>query len=129
MIEFQYLQIRKRYFPIIPVTLINRGVEKDFFALMDSGSCISIFKPEVARQLNIDVEKGKKMLMKDVTGKIPVSIHKIKIRIENYEFISKIAFSGKYTASLNILGRENFFNHFLITFDENSKKIKLRKVK
>ncbi|MEW6069785.1 MAG: retropepsin-like aspartic protease [Candidatus Thermoplasmatota archaeon] len=129
MIEYPYLLIRGKYFPIMPVTLINKDIEKEFFALIDSGSSISIFKPEVARQLNIDLEKGEKLLMEGVSGKISVYVHKIKIRVEDYEFTAKIAFSEEYTASLNILGRDSFFNHFLITFDENKRKIMLKRVK
>ncbi|MDI6887446.1 MAG: hypothetical protein QMC98_02240 [Candidatus Thermoplasmatota archaeon] len=94
MIEYPYLLIRGKHFPIIPVTLINKGIEKEFFALVDSGSSVSIFKFEVARQLD----------------------NKVEIRVEDYKFTSKIAFSEEYTASLNILGRDNFFQSFLDYF-------------
>ena len=42
-------------------------------------------------------------------------------------FNCKIGFSAEYTASLNLIGRDNFFEHFLITFNESNRKLLLER--
>lgn len=123
--EFPYAEIRGEFYPVIPLILNGKlGTS----ALIDSGATVSIFKPDIAYQLNIDIESGKRLLMEGVSGRISVYIHQLSVKVEEHEFACKIGFSEEYTASLNILGRDNFFNHFLVTFDENKRKIVLEKV-
>ncbi len=120
--EFPYVRLRGRYFPIVPVGLVtDRRV--DTVAILDSGASISVFKPSVAHELGIDVEGGDLLLVEGISGKISLYVHPVEMELEGHGFSSRVAFSPEYTASVNLLGREGFFDQFLITFDEESRKV------
>jgi hypothetical protein len=50
------------------------------------------------------------------------------IAIGNKNYKCKIVFSRELTVSFNLLGRDNFFEPFLITFFEKDKKITLKEI-
>lgn len=52
-------------------------------------------------------------------------VHNLKIEISNKTFTCPVVFSHEYTVSFNLLGRDSFFPHFKITFDEKNKKVDL----
>ncbi len=126
--EFNYTKIRGRTFPIVPITIVTESRVKTL-ALIDSGASISLFKSTIANKLGISIQDGKSESMGGISGKITVYIHDIMVNFEDDEFICKVGFSEEYSSSFNILGRDNFFKHFLITFDENNEKIKLKNYK
>ncbi|PIP54823.1 MAG: hypothetical protein COX07_03250 [Bacteroidetes bacterium CG23_combo_of_CG06-09_8_20_14_all_32_9] len=95
-------------------------------ALVDSGASFSVFRSEVADYLGIPIEKGKPIYLTGIGGRILGYLHKIPIKASNKNFTCKIIFSKEYNVSLNILGRDNFFLPFLITFNEKEKKVILR---
>ena len=122
------MKLRKRFFPIIPIKLVSNDIIVDTLAYLDSGASISLFRIDIANQMNIDIENGEKIHLEGISGKITVYIHKLKIIVADLEFILKVGFSEEYVASFNLLGRDNFFNKFLITFDEMKRKLFLEPV-
>src|SRR3989338_7907920 len=110
--EYNYLKIRERFFPIIPIKLVSNEVIIDTLAYLDSGASISLFRIDIANQMNIDIENGERIHLEGISGKITVYIHKLKIIIDDLEFIIKAGFSEEYVASFNLLGRDNFFAKF-----------------
>ena len=60
-----------------------------------------------------------------ISGKISVYLHEIEMEIEGIRFGCKVGFSSQYSASVNIVGREDFFEQFLITFDEKNRRVLL----
>ncbi len=120
-----YLKIKNRFFPLIPIKLVSNKNIIDTLAYLDSGASISLFRIDIANQLDIDTESGEKIHLEGISGKITVYIHKLKIIVDDIEFILKVGFSEEYVASFNLLGRDNFFTKFLITFDEIKRKIVL----
>lgn len=121
--EYNYVRIRDRHFPLIPLKLGSAEEAFETFALIDSGASASLFRNDIAYQLGIEIESGIKHILEGISGKITVYIHEIPAIVENIEFICKIAFSEEYVASFNLLGRDNFFANFLITFDEINRKV------
>lgn len=121
--QYDYTRIRNKYFPLIPVKLSRSKESFETFALVDSGASISLFRSDIASQLGIDIESGIKHISEGISGKITVYIHEIPVAIESVAFSCKIGFSEEYVASFNLLGRDNFFSKFLITFDETKKRI------
>ena len=65
-------------FPIIPITL-ELGGKKDFWALIDSGATVSIFRAEIAEALGIEIEKGEEIWLGGVGGHIKGYLHEVKI--------------------------------------------------
>ena len=105
-------------FPVIPLSLKSGSNKKEFFALVDSGATISIFRVEVADSLGIGVNSGKAIYLGGVGGRIKGYIHKLETEIAGKTFVCPIVFSYEYLVSFNLLGRAAFFEKFRITFEE-----------
>ncbi len=120
-LEFPYLRFRERHLPMIPVSLVTHE-RAETIALLDSGAALSMFKPSIADQLGIDLESGECIQAEGVSGKVTVYLHEIDLELEGMRFGSTVGFSTGYSASVNIIGREHFFDRFLVTFDEKRKK-------
>jgi len=79
---------------------------------------------QVAEKLGIKKERGKKISLQGVISEqFPGYLHKVPVQIEGMEFNCRIVFSKVKTA---LLGRDNFFLPFLVTFNERHQKVLLR---
>ncbi len=112
-------------FPVVPLSMEFGAKKKEFFALIDSGASISIFRSEVAESLGINIGKGKEIYLGGVGGRIKGYLHRLKIEVAGKRFICPIVFSRDYLVSLNLLGRDGFFKRFRITFEEKENYLKL----
>ncbi len=101
-------------------------MKKEFYALIDSGATISVFRAEVADELGIDIEGGKEIYLGGVGGRIKGYIHKIDIETAGKKFRCPIVFSKEYLVSFNLLGREAFFPKFTIIFEEKENFVELK---
>lgn len=118
--EFSYIQD----YPLIKVALIGPKEKIKMLALLDSGADYSLFSLEVAERLGIKKEEGKKISLQGVIGgEFPGYLHKVPVQVEGMRFNCRIVFSKVKTA---LLGRDNFFLPFLITFNEKHQKVSLR---
>ena len=70
--EFPYKEVEDRRYPVILIRMRNKNIEKDFYALVDSGAPISTFRPEVAESLGIEIEKGERRISVGISGKVEV---------------------------------------------------------
>jgi len=121
--EFSYLEKDGQYFPIVEVKLKSRKNELTVKALIDSGASFSVFRPEIAQELGLDLEKGKKIYLTGIGGRILGYLHKVFVSVGNKNFLCQIIFSPEFNVSFNLLGRDNFFVPFIISFFEKNKKI------
>lgn len=127
--EFFYLEKEGQFFPIIEVTLKNARQELTVKALLDSGASFSVFRPEIASELGIILEHGKKIYLTGIGGRILGYLHKVSVQLGNKVFPCKIVFSPEFTVSFNLLGRDNFFLPFVISFLEKNRQIVIRTIK
>lgn len=123
---YSYLKKDNQYFPIIEVKLKSSKKEMAVKALVDSGASFSVFRAEVADYLGIPINKGKSIYLTGIGGRILGYLHKLPVRVGAKKYSCKIVFSKEYVVSFNILGRDNFFLPFLITFNERGKKVILK---
>ena len=118
--DFSYIQ----GYPLIKVILIGPKEKIKMLALLDSGADYSLFSLEVAEKLGIKKEGGKRISLQGVIGgEFPGYLHKVRVQVNGMRFNCKIVFSEVKTA---LLGRDNFFLPFLITFNEKHQKVLLR---
>jgi hypothetical protein len=127
LVSFPY---RKRIggeqsFPILSVRVFHKKESTEVFTLIDSGATISVFRPEVAGYLGIEIENGTAIDLNGVGGWIRGYLHELDIEVAGRKFNCPIIFSHEYTVSLNLLGRESFFEKFVIIFDEKKKELRL----
>ncbi|MBU4298987.1 retropepsin-like domain-containing protein [Patescibacteria group bacterium] len=121
--EFSYFEKDSQYFPIIEVKLKGSKNELTVRALIDSGASFSVFRPEVAQDLGIALEKGKMIYLTGIGGRILGYLHELPVILLDKTFRCKIVFSPEFNVSFNLLGRDNFFLPFIISFLEKNKKI------
>lgn len=124
--SFPYHQdAKKHFFPVIPIRFHFDTKTIDSTALIDSGATISVFRADVALNLGLVLENGEEIYLGGVGGHIKGYIHKIKIEVSGKTFLCPIVFSREYLVSFNLLGREAFFEHFKIIFDEKKRFLSL----
>ena len=123
--NFPYIFLEGRYLPIVPLEL--KGEEWiELHAFVDSGASYSIFHADIAEILGIEYTKGEKSFMTVGDGaQIPVYIHNINVRFNEKEFTAKIGFSNKLGIGFDILGREGFFDRFVVCFDDRERILKI----
>jgi len=118
--QFPYLNRNGKYYPIIDITLLQGKSSLTLKALLDSGASFSVFRPEVAEYLKIPIEEGRPFYLEGIGGRILGYLHTLFVSVGKKKFRCKIVFSREFTVSFNLLGRDNFFEHFLVTFDEKN---------
>ena len=126
-IIFPYIRKGTQWYPAIDITLRGGKDEITIKALIDSGASFSIFRPEIAGEIGREVEKGKAIYLEGIGGRILGYLHRVPVVVDKQSFICKLIFSREFNVSFNLLGRDNFFSKFKITFDEKGKKIILEK--
>ncbi|MBM4305166.1 MAG: retroviral-like aspartic protease [Deltaproteobacteria bacterium] len=125
--EFSYLKKGDQAYPLIDVEMTGPKGSLMVKALVDSGATFSIFRPEIADYLGVIVNSGQSLYFQGIKGKILGYLHQVPVRVNGERFTCYIAFSAELAVSFNILGRNNFFLPFLITFDEKLQKVIIEK--
>jgi len=120
---FSYFQKGRTFYPVVDIVLRNNARMLTLKALVDSGASFSVFRPEVAEYLGITIEKGKPIYLEGIGGRILGYLHNTWAVIGKKKFRCVIIFSREFTVSFSLLGRNNFFANFKITFDEKKKQV------
>ena len=116
--------------PSIPILL--NGFEKfETIALVDSGADISVMPKAIAELIGLNIS-GEITSAYGIGGKVDSVETKANITIEkgheHYNFVMPIkVVLGDYDFPV-ILGREGFFDKFVISFDQASEKVSLKRV-
>lgn len=115
------------FFPIVEFYVDYKKTSKTakILALIDSGATISIFKTQVAQQLDLKIENGDVTYLGGVGGRIKGYLHQLQLDIAGKLLKVPIVFSYEYTVSVNLLGRSGVFENFKILFDEKNLLVKL----
>ncbi len=126
MMEFPYVNRRGQYYPIIPVTLRHGNYEIRTEALVDSGASISTFQGDLAHVLGLALESGEKIYLQGIGSRVLGYTHEVQLQVGTEQMRCRIVFSNELISSVNLLGRADFFEHFLVSFDERSRKLLLK---
>lgn len=121
-IEFPYLKRGAVYYPVVQVLLGAGSRIIPLTALVDSGASFSVFRPETAKALGIGIERGTKIYLEGIGGRILGYLHRVPMEVGSKQFSCKVVFSYEFKVSFNLIGRDNFFQYFRITLDESNRK-------
>jgi hypothetical protein len=116
--------------PSIPVTLIGDSMKIDSVCLVDSGADISAMPKDVAELLGLDLN-GTVVQAFGIGGKVDAVESKLNLIVEKghehypLEVPVKVIME-EYDFPI-LLGREKFFDEFIISFDQKKEKITLKK--
>ena len=127
--KFSYIFFEGKFLPIISLKLKGRDGWVEFKAYIDTGASYSLFHADEADVLGIELEQGNKeeMIVGDGNA-LTVYIHKIPISLAGKEFPAQIGFSKGIGVNMNILGRKDLFEKFVICFNEKEKVIEFTPV-
>ena len=120
--KIEYRKYGIKYSPEIKVILKYRRNIVDLYALVDSGADICIFPSKVGDDLGLNVKSVKPEKSIGVGGrkiKIPTYIHNLKLIVLGREFRIRCGFIDELPIPL--LGRNCFFNRFIVTFYQREK--------
>ena len=121
---YQYLFFEGKFLPIVPLGLQGENGFVKFNVFIDTGASYSLFHASAAEVLGIQLEKGSKDEMTVGDGNaLTVYIHTVVVSIAGKEFPTRLGFSREIGVNMNILGRKDIFDKFVICFDEKEKKV------
>jgi len=123
--EFEYEPIGSKYYPIVPLLVGIGGAWAPISAMVDSGATLSILNAGIARALGIKVDKGQKIELSGIGGKVSGYLHRLRLNINGSEFEAEVAFTDELSVPMNLLGRKDVFEKFSITFNDKTKKVVL----
>ncbi len=118
---FEYLTLRGRHYPLIPIRIYHGESSIRTYALVDSGSTLSVFRAEIADSLGVSIEKGERMVLQSANAPLVVYVHKLRAELNGESFQLRVAFSEDLLTSFNMLGREGFFERFRVIFSERER--------
>ncbi len=125
MMRFSYFLKGTNYFPVLRLIIKHNNMLLQTDALIDSGASVSVFQAAIAKLFGIFINSGELVTLETINGKVVAYVHEFPIDFGSFKFNCKIAFSEELTTGFNILGRDNFFKFFKITFDELNKELVL----
>ncbi len=128
--RFEYVNIRGKYLPIINLEIRGKEEWVEVRAFADTGASQSIFHSSFADVLKIDILKGKRIDVMVGDGSfIPVYFHKLDVKFAGKIFKANIGFSKRLGVEFNILGRKDFFDRFIFSFDDYHRVLKVTEIK
>jgi len=127
-VVFPYSLHRGIPHPIIPLEIRGaRGEWKTIWMYVDSGAFVSILAEGEARVLGLEIERGQ--LTYSIVGDgsmIPVYVHQVPIRVGSIELTARLGFSPRLGVGFNLLGRQDLFTHFDVTFSDATRTVTFR---
>ena len=106
--------VRVRYVPLLKTFLsYNKKLSLIFPSIVDSGADYCIFPANIAEDVGLDIEQGKKLPMHGIGGEDLIYFHKVKVFVDiedgTWQFDCPVGFSrGMSRKALAILGGQDF---------------------
>ena len=120
--KFPYRFYDGRFLPIISIRLQGKDGWVASRAFVDTGASYSLFPPDIAEVLGIELEKGELSEMTVGDGNtLKVYLHQIKVSIAEKEFMATIGFSKGLGVGFYIIGTRDIFDNFKVCFNQKEK--------
>ena len=118
-VRFPYLKYKGALCPLVMVAIQGPKDWAGILAYVDSGASYSILSTKVAEEMGLAYEDGQLQYVTVGDGSaIPLYLPRLPIRIGSYEFTATIGFSPRLGIGFNLLGRQDIFGHFDVTFSD-----------
>ena len=127
---FQYKIFDRIPCPIVDIGIRGVGVWRKIDAYVDSGASLSIFSSVDADRLGLKMKDGRKRFAGGIGGKsIPIYVYRLMVQFGPQKFYANIGFTDELGVGFNLLGREDFFSHFDITFSDVNRRLTFQPIK
>lgn len=126
-IIFPYQTYRGLPCPIIPLGMRGPNGWRNTEAYVDSGAFVSVFSVADAKRLGLRYQTGKKRFVTVGDGdSVPVYLHDLPIQIGGQRVKITIGFSPRLGVGFNLLGRQDIFMRFDVTFSDARRQVTFR---
>ena len=120
-VEFPYASQAGRFDPIIPILIGHAARRVWAWAYVDSGATLSVFREGEASRVGIDLASGEPTEIKVGDGHtVAGRVHEVELVIGGEAVRARVAFA-RLGVRFNLLGRQDVFGEFRITFDERGR--------
>ena len=124
VVTFPYLKYKGAFCPVVMLALCGPQGWLQVLAYVDSGASYSIFSTKVAEEMGLTYERGRAVYVIVGDGSaIPVYLHRLPIRLGPHELRVTIGFSPRLGVGFNLLGRQDIFSRFDVTFSDSRRHI------
>lgn len=131
--RFRYKSYGETLRPVIPITLINKGVSVESEAMVDSGSDHCFFDAEVGKDIGITTDNSQIKEVFGIGGKISLYyVHPVTLQVGNKSLNVNVGFVpnlGGNIFTYGIVGQEGFFEEFSVKFNLSKEYIELKEIK
>jgi len=131
--KFKYKSFGETLRPVIPITLIHKGVSVESEAIVDSGSDHCFFDAEVGNSLGITTSNSEIKEVFGIGGNASLYyVHPVKVRLGDTLLDIKAGFVSKIGGQVfryGVLGQEGFFDRFVVRFDLSKEMVELKEIK
>ena len=128
-VSFPYKSYRGTQCPIVTVGLQGPLGWINAEAYVDSGAFISIFTLNEAAGLGLDYLKGQETFVTvGDGGLIPVYVHNLLMQVGPSVISANVGFSPRLGVGFNLLGRQDLFMNFDVTFSDSRKMVYFQKL-
>ena len=129
-VTLPYTLYKGRWAPIIPVEFHGPRGWIPIWTYVYSGASFSILATASAERLGVRVSSGTRTnVVVGDGGLIPVYIHRLPVRIGRVELRAHIGFSPRLGVGFDLLGRQDIFTHFDVTFSDSRRAVAFRPVR
>lgn len=137
MLEFDYLVLPSgrsiasglyTSLPIIPVEVYSEETNTylAYGGIVDSGAEYCMFDAQIGEAMGLIIEEGTVIDLKGADGSIfRAYLHEVNYQIGSYRRSTSIAFTHSMAPGTGILGREGFFNFFIVEIDHRNKRVRI----
>jgi hypothetical protein len=116
--------------PALPIVIHGTKSRVAVRALVDSGADYSILPKGYASYLGVDLDAAEELPSTTAGGSGVVLVHPLPLEAEVQAMSIRFAMKSAFTERGNtvLLGREDFFQEFRVTFDEPAQTFTLEKL-
>jgi hypothetical protein len=126
--RFDYSVFRDAKAPVIPIEVWGKGRWHNMWVYVDSGASFTVFHTYEAKRLGVRLSRCEKFFL-TVAGdrQIPVYTARLGMKIGASRFRAQVGFCSVLGGAFNLLGRQDVFNLFQVTFDDKNETVTFRR--
>lgn len=121
--RLSYLKFGGSLMPVVDIAVVYRKRRLATRALIDSGADVCVFDLELATHLGVRLNRLASKTVGGIGGEIVAHPGNVTIVLGDQVIPLRIYFAPNLP--VNLLGRSDFFHHFLVLFDERHHQLEL----
>lgn len=109
--------------PALDLVASHAGRRLATRAIVDSGADFCLFDLDIATQLGVPLDQSAATAITGIGGQLVVCPGPLDIELRGHLLHLRVYFAPNLP--INLLGRDNFFHHYIVRFDELNRELTL----